>query len=922
MKPLKLTMSAFGPYPNKVEVDFTKLGNGGLYLITGNTGAGKTTIFDAITFALFGEPSGDNRKPDMLRSKYASEQTTTYVDFEFLYKDKVYRIKRKPEYKRKKLRGEGFTTETAEAELVFSDERNPVTKVKDVNEAIKEITGLDRGKFTRIVMIAQGDFLKLLFADTDERSRIFRDIFRTEPYRRLQDSIKEHASECKRDCEETKKNILRFIDSVQYNGENYEKLEEMKRSQNPAYAHKVLSFLEYQTSFDTELLNSTEKKISDIEAETGEINRLLGQAELYSETCRQIDIEKDGIKSLEEQLIERKKDLQTAEEQLPLSETIGEDIRTEGERLPLYSQLDRLDLNKKQALERKELAEKGSQAEEKKEKELENRLKKAKEIYEKLGSSEIQTERLKRDRYELQQRKDKLDDIVLLMPEVRSLRDRCKSAKAKYEKEYQQYQKDKAITEGKELVFLDQQAGLLAANLKEGCPCPVCGSLSHPNPAKVSKETVSREELNREKEKLNRQWNCVVDLLTLKNQLTSDYSSAKDNIYKKMEAFTGEKDPKKSYELILKEETNIKLQLKDIDSRIKEGENNAQIKAKSQRDIPIYEEKMKKALSEKHRLQLELAGILEELKSLEKELKEKREKLTFKSEKEAQTNIEKLKNQRENILNIYESSKKAFDDCVSSLENKKAAYAALEKQLENMKSPELSELEEKKKSLMLEKSELEQTRKLCNLRLSSNKNVQDNIIKYSEELHTREKKYQMVKLLSDTACGNLSGKERISIETFIQMTYFDRIINRANVRLMRMSSGQYELVRRTENEKGRGQKGLELDVIDHYNGTNRSVKSLSGGEAFKASLSLALGMSDEIQSSAGGIQVDSMFIDEGFGSLDDESLNQAINVLQELTAGNKPVGIISHVAELKERIDSQIVVTKEKNCGSRIDIKT
>ena len=238
-----------------------------------------------------------------------------------------------------------------------------------------------------------------------------------------------------------------------------------------------------------------------------------------------------------------------------------------------------------------------------------------------------------------------------------------------------------------------------------------------------------------------------------------------------------------------------------------------------------------------------------------------------------------------------------------------------------MASFDFTELGNKKSELLKEKEEIQKHQKEYNLRLSSNKTAVDNIKKYTGELEKSEKKYQMVKLLSDTASGNLSGKDRISIETFIQMTYFDRVINRANVRLMRMSYGQYELVRRTEKDKGKGQAGLELDVIDHYNGTKRSVKSLSGGEAFKASLSLALGMSDEIQSSSGGIQVDSMFIDEGFGSLDDESLNQAIGVLQELTAGNKPVGIISHVSELKERIDRQIVVTKQKNYGSKVEIK-
>ena len=302
-------------------------------------------------------------------------------------------------------------------------------------------------------------------------------------------------------------------------------------------------------------------------------------------------------------------------------------------------------------------------------------------------------------------------------------------------------------------------------------------------------------------------------------------------------------------------------------------------------------------------------------------MNDKKERLTFKSENDAKLHIEKLQKQKDDITSAHEKAFKEYQEFKNKLDEKKASHSTLKNQLENMASFDFAELNSKKSELLKEKDELQKHQKEYNLRLSSNKTAVDNIKKYTVELEKSEKKYQMVKLLSDTASGNLSGKDRISIETFIQMTYFDRVINRANVRLMRMSYGQYELVRRTEKDKGKGQAGLELDVIDHYNGTKRSVKSLSGGEAFKASLSLALGMSDEIQSSSGGIQVDSMFIDEGFGSLDDESLNQAIGVLQELTAGNKPVGIISHVSELKERIDRQIVVTKQKNYGSKVEIK-
>lgn len=921
MKPLKLTISAFGPYPDKVVVDFTKLGDSGMYLITGNTGAGKTTIFDAITFALFGEPSGDNRKADMLRSKYASDNVPTYVELEFLYKDKVYTVKRNPEYKRKKLRGEGFTIENADAQLIFSDGKAPVTKTKEVNEAIKEITGFDRGKFTRIVMIAQGDFLKLLFAGTEERSKIFRDIFRTEPYRKLQESLKEQVSGSKRDCEETQKNILHFVESGQYDGENRERYEEIKRSRNTAYSTEIQEFLKNQIDNDQRLLKESEQKVSEIEKNVEEINRCLGQAELYKKTQEQIEITKKAIKDFEIKFQTSEIALNEAEKNIPVSETLSEDIRKENEKLPLYRELDELQNEKNEKEKEACLIKRKSKAAEDSELKFSDKLKEAKEIYEKFGAAEVQTEKLKNKKSDLMQKKGQIDEIFALMPNVKKLGDDYKKSVASYEKERKDYEKKKGVYELHESDFFDQQAGFLAKNLKENVPCPVCGSLSHPNPAKVSKETVSREQLDVEKAELENKRNCVLEILTAVNKIKSNYEAAKDNIYGKLENFTGEKDNKKSVEIIKGEREKLNLEIASLDLKMREEENNRKKKEKAQKDIPVFEESLKKSSDEKHRCEIELAKINEWVKNTEKELNDKKEKLTFKSENEARLNIEKLMKQKENITSAYDKAVKEHQECKNKLDEKKASLSTLQDQLKNINSFDFLKLEKEKSNLLNEKEDLQRSQKIYNLRLSTNKTAVDNIKKYSAELEKREKKYQMVKLLSDTASGNLSGKDRISIETFIQMTYFDRVINRANVRLMRMSYGQYELVRRTESDKGRAQSGLELDVIDHYNGTERSVKSLSGGEAFKASLSLALGMSDEIQSTSGGIQVDSMFIDEGFGSLDDESLNQAIGVLQELTAGNKPVGIISHVSELKERIDRQIVVTKQKNYGSKVEIK-
>lgn len=921
MKPLKLTICAFGPYPNKVTVDFTKLGKSGLYLITGNTGAGKTTIFDAITFALFGEPSGDNRKSDMLRSKYAADDVPTYVELEFLYKDKTYTVIRNPEYKRKKLRGDGFTAKAADAQLIFSDGRKPVTKIKDVNEAVKDITGLDRSKFTRIAMIAQGDFLKLLFADTEERSRIFRDIFRTEPYRKLQELLKEKTSEYKRECYNSENNILHFFESCQYNGSEKERFEEIKSSKNTGFSLEMLDFLKEQNEADGNFLETADAQILDIEKNIENINRLLGQAELYKRTQERITMLDSELLDLGKKLQSSQELLKEAETRLPQAESLGDTIRAETDKLPLYKELDLLESRKKEAESVYLSAEQKFKSAEKAEEKFSRGLKEAKDVIDRLGEPELQAERLKNKKSDLMQRKGQTEEIFSLMPNVKRLRDEYNKKIEEYGKSRAEYEEKRLAYEQQERDFFDQQAGFLAAKLKENSPCPVCGSLFHPKPAKVSQETLSREQLEREKTELENYRNDVLSMLTEANSVKSSFEAARDNIYLKMEAFTGEKDQKKSVEMIKAEDESLKREIARLEQQIKKEEKNSKIKEKAQKDLPVFEEALKKATEEKHLCEVKIAGVREEIKNLKKEISEKGERLTLKSEDEAKQHIEVLRKQRDAVIKYHETVLKDNQEYKNRFEEKKASCDTLKGQLESMRSLDIEGLAVEKQKLLNKKEELQKEQKAYSLRLASNKTAAENIKSYMSQLEEREKKYQMVKLLSDTASGNLAGKDRVSIETFIQMTYFDRIINRANVRLMKMSYGQYELVRKTEGEKGRAQSGLELDVIDHYNGTERSVKSLSGGEAFKASLSLALGMSDEIQSVSGGIQVDSMFIDEGFGSLDDESLNQAIGVLQELTAGNKPVGIISHVAELKERIDCQIVVTKEKNYGSKVEIK-
>ena len=294
--------------------------------------------------------------------------------------------------------------------------------------------------------------------------------------------------------------------------------------------------------------------------------------------------------------------------------------------------------------------------------------------------------------------------------------------------------------------------------------------------------------------------------------------------------------------------------------------------------------------------------------------------MKFKSKKEAEETVKHLKNGIQLHKNALEKVETEYADLEKELAGLKGKIDQLKKQLESKEDIDTEKLLEEKNALTEKKTELTEKSETISTRIYTNNRAKENISKKATELTTIEEKWTWVKALSNTANGNISGKEKIMLETYIQATFFDRIIDRANTRLMVMSGGQYELIRRQEASNYRSQSGLELDVKDHYNGSIRNVKTLSGGESFKASLSLALGLSDEIQSNAGGIKLDTMFVDEGFGSLDEESLQQAIKALADLSEGNRLVGIISHVAELKERIDKQVIVTKEKTGGSKVTI--
>lgn len=472
--------------------------------------------------------------------------------------------------------------------------------------------------------------------------------------------------------------------------------------------------------------------------------------------------------------------------------------------------------------------------------------------------------------------------------------------------------------------FLDEQAGIIAKTLEEGKPCPVCGSLSHPCPAKTACDAPSKDELEaagkmaqkaekattdkskecseeksscREKEKIIRQtaatlWNDTaseeINISDIKNHINTEYE---------------------------KNSTKIKA----LEKEIQDEERNIERKDELEKLIPVKESNIETLTGELNETEKRIAQNTASHNEKNGQYQKEKEKLEFAGKKDAQNEIKDLENYILAIKRKTEENDKRFHEYDTNVKSLTQNIEQLTERLNKIAKEDVSELISNRNSLTEKKKECEDKIHILKSRRENNEKIISDIESLSYDIEKNRHELTVKSSLCNTASGDITGKEKISLETYILAAYFDRIIAKANTRLMNMSNGQYELKRREEGEK-KSKSGLDLDIVDHYNGTERDVRTLSGGESFKASLSLALGLSDEIQSSAGGVKLDTMFVDEGFGSLDEESLRKAIDTLMSLADGNRLIGIISHVSELKERIDKQIVIKKQTNGGSTAEI--
>ena len=914
MRPLKLTISGFGPYAATQELDFETLGSSGLYLITGDTGAGKTTIFDAITFALFGEASGEGRQANMLRSKYAKAEDPTWVELTFCYDGKEYTVKRNPEYERAKARGTGTTKQAADAVLTYPDGQ-VVTKLKDVDKAIHEIIGLTREQFSQVSMISQGEFRKLLQADTKDRQKIFRDIFGTERYVTLQNKLKEHASQLRTQLDAARLSKQQYISGILCAEDSLLGPEVRKAKDGAMLTAEVMDLFDKLLQEDTAAQEILEGELSQLEQQLEQLTAALTQANAYQNAKTALAKNQAAEANTLTQLEQAEQALTAAQATIPQQEELGTQIAQLELLLPSYDALE----DRKKLLKQKQrelTAAQGSQSTALASKtSLTDELITLKAEQKTLENISAELEKLASRRQTLLDRRSQfqllmggLGTLATQKEELLAKQQLYLAAEAEATSLQQEY-------ETKNRAFLHEQAGILASALTPGLPCPVCGSTEHPMLAKISENAPTEAQVKSAKKAWDKAHKEAGKAQEAAGRQYGIVCESEANLCTQIDLLIPGTSLEAAAEKAGQQAALLTAQLTELDSQIAQGKQKQSRKAALDGLIPQKEAALTETEASLTAAKERIAALNTSLAETEKQILGLQEQLTHADKAAAQEQIRVLKQTRDSLKAALTKAENTYRDHKETLAGIRSAIEQLQRQLSEGTEADIDALNAQKLALTANKNVTLQKQKAVHTRITTNRRAQKNITAKAAELEALEAKYAWVKALSDTANGNLSGKDKLMLETYIQTTYFDRILERANLRLRKMSGGQYDLKRRRSASNIRGQSGLELDIIDHINTTERSVNTLSGGEAFLASLALALGLSDEVQMST-GIRLDTLFVDEGFGSLDSESLGKAYNTLSGLTEGNRLVGIISHVSELKERIDRQIVVTKDRTGSS------
>lgn len=878
MKPIKLTMQAFGPYAKTEEIPFDVFQNKGLFLISGDTGAGKTTIFDGLVYALYGELAGEVRKPNMLRSKFADPKTETFAELLFEIEGKEYRVRRSPEYERPKTRGEGMTKHVSSVELFLPD-GTVLTKKKEADEKIHELIGLDLKQFRQVAILAQGEFLKLLLADTNERTKIFRELFATRDYEDLQKKVDEQAKKAAETCRGLEDQLAAALNML---GE----LDEEQKSSSQALGEWIEVKKKEEAAF--------EKQEKTLRAQSNSLNqaagRLAGRQKEF-DTYTTAKAKADRLVPEHTRLLSRKKELDGREKEMLDKRYV---LKKLDEQIERFRQLDAAKADSLSAQKVLAAAQEAS-----------SKAKAADEqLHQKLAAISEQLEQFESLPARLEAARTLRDQISLLEKRKKELAAASKKLEAAKEKAKKDIEAAKAAMDRyahAHALFLAGQAGLLAKDLADNAPCPVCGSCDHPHPAVMQDTIPAKEEVEALSEQAEKARQAAA--------AASERSSVAENTRKEIERMVAELEAGFDEIVPLSAADDRLKQLEDQDKKRKTLQ-------KERADLNAMQEASRDALAKAaNRLSAasaDAAAKQEKAALLESEL-------GFEDPASAIEKKKKLETQ----LQAWEKERKALggqlEECARELDRAKGVLASFESEPKDPKEEILRNEDERKSVEQKIAAVHEQILSLSSL-LRRASGTLATVCELEEKIPQARRQASLQKNISDTFNGRLTGQVRIDLETYVQIAFFDQIIRRANTRLFTMSSGQYELIR-AKDAKMVSKSGLGLDVVDHYSDSIRSVRSLSGGEQFLASLCLALGLSEEIQHSAGGIRLETLFVDEGFGSLDEECLSKAIDALSTL-ASSRMVGIISHVESLMSQIDNQILVRKDPIRGSRVKIET
>lgn len=1035
MKPTYLELCAFGPFAGQVILPLESIVSEGVFLVHGATGAGKTTVFDAISFALFGNASGENRPADSFRSDFAEDGSKTYVILEFSHNNKTYKIERSPVYRRLKQRGEGFTESKAEAVLTMPNGLK-IVGYQMATEKIEEILGVDYKQFKQISMIAQGEFLKLLTVESKERGEIFRKVFHTGELGRIGKELKDRMLKVKRICEELDRSIVQYYSGIDNSAESAYKEQidvflESKDIHKTAEFQEILQALIADDKAELERIKEellcTESKLTEFKVKEAKVAEWLQKKKEFSALSEQLPdmlvleqknrMEKQRLalakRAVMSVIPQKEAYLAAKEETQQLFRNIAEkeqqmaDLRALEDRVMVNYQKAQVDkiyieqqlrkieqlygevklLTQKKALE-EEAGQLGLSVEEltkqenvqkaaMEEKEVcfkECRIKSDKltEIYQAGRTLEAEEREIKHTLSELENQEKRFENFE-------KIREKYETLTAQIVELMEEKQKQNAELQQMEEEYTYEQAGMLALRLETGKPCPVCGSIEHPSPAKPTEGAVSKEELTAYRQEYQKLSDRIeelgkeaamekgsMELLFQQSGFDCEFSMVPKLIENGKEEKV--KVQEKLSEVEKQLEELVMLQEESMKARDKAAVLEQEL-SKEKKDLEALQEKILQIRAEQEAISQSAKRIKSDtafetvqdaakaLTAAEKEAEEKKKAIAraeaeyqdWNNKKQSETAVleqlsaqKLLRMQREqNALDEYEKavhlagfdSEADFERNIlseekiqkledSTLENEsrilrfKERYLLLEQEVDKAVPEVADDFTEQLQSLSAEKECLSQSATRLTARMENNEKVRKNAENQLKEREDRQKEYSMISALSNAANGEISGKDRLPFEQYVQAFYFEQVIYEANLRLKKMSGGRYALKRRTEAENRRSVTGLDLEIMDYFTGKARSVKSLSGGESFKAALSLALGLSDVVQGHTGGIAVETMFVDEGFGSLDKDSLEQAVAILRELATDHRIVGIISHVEELKECIDKKILLTKSTKGSS------